>query len=274
MPDATKPRRHRYLLGDSARETARLRAQARLWDPVSRALFDRIGIARGARVLEIGPGAGSLHLELRRRVRGPVDAVEPSRVFAGRLRRRCRRDGLGEGRIWETTLQEAALPRRHYDLIFARWVFLFLPDHATHLRKLAGALRPGGTLALQDYHRGSLAMVPEPAHWASFVQADRRFFSRKRVDASVGTRLPALMKDAGFVVREVRPTIQAGAPGSPAWSWLTNYFFSVMGTPGGIRPFTPAQARRLRRAWAVAASVPTSLLIAPAVLDVVGTRRR
>ena len=32
-----------YVLGDHAREAARLRAQARLWDPVSHALFDRIG---------------------------------------------------------------------------------------------------------------------------------------------------------------------------------------------------------------------------------------
>ena len=73
---------YRYLLGDAAREAARLRAQARLWDPVSHALFDRIGISRGWRVLEIGPGQGSLHLELRRRVRAPVDAVERSPVFA------------------------------------------------------------------------------------------------------------------------------------------------------------------------------------------------
>ena len=48
--------RYRYLLGDSRREAARLRAQARLWDPVAVALFDRLGVRRGSRVLEVGPG--------------------------------------------------------------------------------------------------------------------------------------------------------------------------------------------------------------------------
>ena len=46
-----------YLLGDSATEASRLRAQARLWDPTAHALFDRLKIRRGATVLEIGPGA-------------------------------------------------------------------------------------------------------------------------------------------------------------------------------------------------------------------------
>jgi hypothetical protein len=34
----------------------------------------------------------------------------------------------------------SALPRAHYDVIFARWVFLFLPDPRAHVRQLAAAL--------------------------------------------------------------------------------------------------------------------------------------
>src|SRR5437868_8773299 len=103
------PGRYRYLLGDNRRESARLRAQARLWDPVSHALFDRLKIRRGSKVLEVGPGQGSLHLELRRRVRGPVDAVERSPVFASRLRAACRRDRFGDGRIRVSDLIDAPL---------------------------------------------------------------------------------------------------------------------------------------------------------------------
>ena len=77
-------RRYRYLLGDSRGEAARLRFQAKLWDPVSFALSDRLGVEPGWKVLEIGPGQGSLHMELRRRVKGPVDALERSAPFAAR----------------------------------------------------------------------------------------------------------------------------------------------------------------------------------------------
>lgn len=110
----------------------------------------------------MGPGQGSLHLELRRRVKGPVDAVEPSPVFAARLARACRRDRFGPGQVWETALINARLPRAAYDLIFVRWVFLFLPDPDAHLKTLVRALKPRGILAIQDYHRETLAMVPRP----------------------------------------------------------------------------------------------------------------
>jgi 16S rRNA A1518/A1519 N6-dimethyltransferase RsmA/KsgA/DIM1 with predicted DNA glycosylase/AP lyase activity len=83
--------RYRYLLGDSRREALRLQRQARLWDPTAHSLFDRLNIRHGWRVLEIGPGQGSLHMELRRRVQAPVDSVERSNTFTEALRHRCGR---------------------------------------------------------------------------------------------------------------------------------------------------------------------------------------
>lgn len=259
-----------YLLGDAAREAARLRAQARLWDPVSLALFDRLRVRRGWRVLELGPGQGSLHVALRQRVRGPVDVVEQSVAFASRLGTLVKRDGFGPGRVWETTLAESKLPRAHYDLIFARWVFLFLPDPQSHIRKLARALKPGGLLAIQDYHRETLALVPRPPEWYDFLLADRAFFAAHGGDVSIGGRLPDLYRHAGLDVVDTHVTIKTGRPNSPVWRWLTTYFMGVMDQMADYAPFSPDAAVRLRRAWKRAGRQRTSVLISPAVLDVVG----
>jgi SAM-dependent methyltransferase len=265
-------RTYRYLLGDAAREAARLRAQARLWDPVSLAMFERIGVSRGWKVLEIGPGQGSLHMALRRRVQGPVDAVERSAVFAARLRLLTRRDGFRIGQIWESDLLHAPLPRARYDLIFARWVFLFLPDPVAHLRKLVRALKPGGLLALQDYHRETLALVPRPAEWFDFLAADRAFFATEGGDVSIGGRLPDLYRRAGLETVDTSVTIKTGRPGSPVWQWLTTYFMGVMDQLGTFPPFSAAAAARLRRQWRAAERHRTSMLISPALLDVVGRK--
>jgi SAM-dependent methyltransferase len=269
----TKARSYKYLLGDTRREAARLRAQARLWDPVTLALFERIGIRRGSRVLEIGPGQGSLHLELRRRVGGAVDAIEPSAAFRARLHALARRDRRGPGRVWDTLLADAELPRDHYDVIFARWVFLFLPDPAAHVRKLAAALKPGGVLAIQDYCRETFLMVPTPREWRAFVAADEAFFATQGGDASIAGRLPSIYRDARLDVVDITPTVQTGHPGSPVWRWLTTYFLGVMDQLGTLPPFSPAQAKRLRRRWIAASADRTSLMIAPAVLDVVGRKK-
>jgi len=207
--------RYRYLLGDARRERARLRHQARVWDPTALALFDRLKIRRGWRVLEIGPGQGSLDAELRRRVRGPVDVVEPSPAFADGIRRLSKRDGLGDGHVWQCHLIDAPLPPNTYDLIFARWVFLFLPDPEAHIRKLAAALKPGGRLAIEDYSRWTLRMTPEPPEWENFLKADAAFFATQGGDANIGARLPQLY--AGWPPRGRRRR-SSSRPPSSTWS--------------------------------------------------------
>ena len=266
-------KRYSYLLGDKEQEAARLRAQARLWDPVSLALFDRIGVRKGWRILEIGPGQGSLHVELRRRAQRPVDAVERSAVFAADIERRCRRDGLGPGALWRTDLLGAPLPRASYDLIFARWVFLFLPNLRAHVRKLVRALKPGGRLVVQDYHRETMALVPRARDWEAFLEADRLFFASEGGDVSVGGQLPQLFRGAGLQLEGVEVTVKSGHPGSPVWDWLSTYFLDIMPRYTTYPPFGKAEARRLVRHWRKAGTDPTSLLIGPALLDVVGRKQ-
>jgi SAM-dependent methyltransferase len=271
---ATARRGYRYLLGDSRREATRLRAQAKLWDPIALALFDRLGVRPGWRVLEIGPGQGSLHLQLRRRACGPIDAVERSPAFAAQLAKLCARDRLGAGQMWQTDLLEAPLPRATYDLIFARWVFLFLPNPEAHLRKLVRALRPGGLLAIEDYHRETLTMVPRPPEWPAFLEADRRFFASQGGDVSIGGRLPELYRRVGLQLVEIVPTIKFARPGTSTWAWMSDYFLDVLDRYAAFSPFSPRAAARLRRRWLAAARDKRSLMIAPAVFDVVGRRPR
>jgi SAM-dependent methyltransferase len=239
---------------------------------VSHALFDRLGVRRGWRVLEIGPGQGSLHMELRRRVGGTVDAVERSPAFAARLERLTRRDGLGPSRIFLSDLIDTDLPARTYDLIFARWVFLFLPEPRAHLAHLARALKPGGLLALQDYHRDTFMLVPRPDDWDAFVAADRALFASQGGDVNIGVRLPALMQAAGLDVVSIEQTTRAGHPGSPTWNWVTGWVLSVLDRLQRSPALPPRQAARLRRQWLAAGRQRASLLVAPCVLDVVGRK--
>ena len=266
------PRTYTYLLGDSRAEAQRLRDQSKLWDPVSLALFDRLKIKRGWNVLEIGPGGGSLHKELRKRVHGPVDYVERSETFANALIKQNKRDGLGHGLLWNCNLLDASLPPNTYDLIFARWVFLFLPDPLAHIKLLAKALKPGGVIAIQDYHRDPLCMIPTPVEWPAFIKADMAFFASQGGDASIGAKLPALYRKAGLQVTDIHATIKTGNPGSPEWNWMSTYFEGVMDDLAKFKPFTPKMAASLKRQWRAAAGDPSSLLISPAVLDVVARK--
>lgn len=265
-------RKYNYLLGDSKVEAERLKRQSRVWDPIAHALFDRLGVKPGWKVLEVGPGRGSLHLELRRRVRGPIDAVERSPVFAETLAAACKRDRLGEGQRWTCDLMDAELPRGHYDLIFARWVFLFLPQPREHIRKLARALKPGGLLAIEDYHRETLALLPKLDHWDDFMIADRKFFASEGGDVSIASKLPGYFEEAGLKTIDIRPNFKTGNPGSDVWGWVSDYFLGILDRYAQHPPLTPEKTRAIRSQWLRAAKRPTSVLIGPTVVDVVGRK--
>jgi hypothetical protein len=151
-----------------------------------------------------------------------------------------------------------------------RWVFLFLPDPAAHVRKLAGALKPGGLLAIQDYHRETFAMAPRPPEWNRFLAADLAFFASQGGDASIGGRLPQMYRRAGLKVEDIGVTIKSGHPGSAVWKWLSTYSLGILDRYSKFPPFTRGDAYRLRRQWMAASRQKASLLIGPALLDVVG----
>lgn len=273
MPKSAKPR-FTYLLGDSPEESRRLERQALLWDPVAHALFDRLKIKPGARILEIGPGRGSLHLELRRRARRPIDAVERSLEFADGLKRLTEQDSFGPGIIHNCNLLDAEIPDHSYDLIFARWVFLFLPRPEAHLKKLVRALKPGGKLVLQDYHRETLAMIPRARHWEEFLAADRAFFAAEGGNASIADDLPALFRKVGLEKIQTSAHIKSGHPGEPTWNWLSDYFLGIFPRYQKIAPLNARKTQALTRDWKKNAKRADSLLIAPTLVDIIGTRPR
>ena len=68
-----------YILGHSAQELARLNAQARLVEPITRRFFQEAGIGAGMRVLDVGSGAGDVALLAAELVgsSGTVVGVDP-----------------------------------------------------------------------------------------------------------------------------------------------------------------------------------------------------
>jgi SAM-dependent methyltransferase len=144
-------------------------------------------------------------------------------------------------------LRDADLPSRHYDLIFARLVFLFFPNPVIHLRKLARVLKPGSVLAVQEYHRDSFVLIPKPDGWSRLIEAERAVYAATGADVNIGTRLPVL-REAGLRATEILPTIKVGGPCSAVWKWLSGYFLGIMYRYARLRPLDARRAQQIRRA--------------------------
>ncbi len=267
--------KYEYILGDSSYEVKRLAFQAKVWRSMTEGLFDRLGVGPGWKCLEVGPGTGTVLLPLAKRVRGRggrLDAVERSPRYVEYLRRKTRGAAYSHVRLLEGDLLDVPLEKNSYDLIFARWVFLFLPKVEEHLKHLARALKPGGLLAIEDYHRDPMAIYPRLPTWPLLVAADRAWFATQGGDLNIAGRLPALFRRAGLKTKEIVPHAKVGGPGSDVWKWAEAYFIGYLDQIAKFPPFTAKSAARFRREWLAAKRDPDALFISPMILDVVGQK--
>jgi 2-polyprenyl-3-methyl-5-hydroxy-6-metoxy-1,4-benzoquinol methylase len=114
-------------------------------------LIERLGIAPGAAVIDVGGGASSLADDLLDHGFTDVSVLDVSRAALAVVRQR-----LGSNAS-VSLLQEDLLtwkPQRRYDLWHDRAVFHFLVDQSdqeTYLRTLRAALRPAGFVIMATF---------------------------------------------------------------------------------------------------------------------------
>jgi len=94
------------------------------------------------RCLEVGAGAGGI----ARWLAGRCASVVATDLKPGRMAREARIRVLAHDIVTEP------VPDPPYDLIHARLLLMHLPQREHVLRKLAAALTPGGTLAVEDWY--------------------------------------------------------------------------------------------------------------------------
>jgi len=128
----------------------------------------------GAVAADVGAGPGYFTLRLARAV-GPSGAVFGLDVdprMTALLAERARAAGLAN--VTPVLAPEGdGLPPRPCDLILLVNAFHHFPDGPGYLARLAGALAPGGRLALVDFHEGDLPVGPPPEHRVTRAQIDR-----------------------------------------------------------------------------------------------------
>lgn len=170
-----------------------------IWTPRLQArAVDRLGVADGDRVLDLGCGTGATTAELRERT-SRVDAVDLSREQLARANRRA---DLADVRF---ALADAArLPYRDgtFDAVASVGAVLYWPAPAVALREAWRVTRPGGRLLLAGFNDRPLAFHPFAAATSAWFRAAFATYDRDRATE--------LCREAGY--RDVANRVTG-----PAW---------------------------------------------------------
>jgi SAM-dependent methyltransferase len=176
-----------------------LAAIAALFDPVTFRLIGATGITGGWRCWEVGAGGPTVSGWLADAV-GPTGSVVATDLDLSRF---------GEpphgvtAQVHDVTTDPP--PGAAFDLIHARLVLVHLPERTAVVTTLAGALRPGGWLVVEDADPAlqPLACVDERLPdevLANRIRAGFRMLLAERgADLAFGRTLPRLLRGVGLV---------------------------------------------------------------------------
>jgi len=160
---AAAPPRHRELF--PPQDLGLLEAPDRAaWQKPDQ-IMDALGIADGAKVADIGAGAGWFTTRLARRVgpNGVVYAQDVQRPMLDAIRRRVQREGLQNVR---TVLGEGSSPNLPPRVLDAVLVVDAYPEvqvlvRVTFLKNLALGLKPNGRIGIVNYKLGGGGPGPD-----------------------------------------------------------------------------------------------------------------
>jgi len=200
-----------YVFGGDGAELRRLVAQAAGLETEAASMLDAIPINPGWRVVDIGCGPVGILAMLSQRVgpSGAVVGVERERRFVDVAtddieRRRLSNVEIVCGDAFSTDFEEASFDFAHERLVLMN---LPQPEQQRLVSHMLALLKPGGTIALQDYDRVSCLCYPEHPSWTILLDAYSTAFRASGGNSSTGRALPWLLRSAG--ARNVQTKVQA-----------------------------------------------------------------
>jgi SAM-dependent methyltransferase len=265
-----------YLLGTHDEELARLGLQHRVWRPVVLDCWKNAGITIGKRVLDIGAGPGYAAMDLAELVgpSGQVVALERSAKFAAAAQEACRKCGLHQVRVHRLDLMEDAIAEDEFDFSWCRWVLCFVSDPALLVRKIAGALREGGTAVFHEYVDYATWSFLQPRSFHErFVEVVMESWRASGGEPDIGRELPALLRSSGFAIHSMTPHVFAITPEDEMWQWPASFIKSGTARMEELGQVDAVFAARLRDEFAAAENEPGTVMITPFVMEVIASLR-
>jgi ubiquinone/menaquinone biosynthesis C-methylase UbiE len=201
--------------------------------------FNRLSLPADSRVLELGPGAGRVAVELARRGHRVV-CVDPAEAMVRNTETRARTQAVGD-RV-ETLVADAhalPFPGQTFAAVVAVGVLPWLARPAAALAEVRRVLAPGGSVVLTSDNRARLTFVLDPRLNPLAVDA------AKRADALLVRRL-------GARSRRRRETLPRRYDNRSVDAMLVEAgLVKRTGTSVGFGPFSLLRRPALPAGWAV-----------------------
>lgn len=265
-----------YILGTHDEEILRLGLQHRVWRPKVLDAWKRAGITLGQTILDVGCGPGYASLELAEIVgpSGKIFSIDRSRRFLDALEAIRNQRSLQNISTFELDLDEGDLPSVQADGAWCRWVFAFVKRPHELLKRIGNSLKPGGVLVVHEYFDyGTWQFAPRSLEHAEFVRLVMESWRKTGGEPDIGLSLPGWLNELGFEIKALNPIIEIFPKTSYWWQWPKSFIDVGVRRLVDLGLITPDRARAIAVDFAAREAQPGTLMITPAVLEIIAVRR-
>jgi SAM-dependent methyltransferase len=273
----SEPRERDYVLGTYDEEIERLGLQHRVWRPRALDAWARAGFRQGQTLLDLGCGPGHASVDLAEIVgtAGRIVAVDRSRRFLDALGQNLQRRGIDNVDRHEQDLDDAQLPALQADGAWARWVFAFVTRPRDLLARVAQALKPGGVLVLHEYcDYRSWRLAPRSPEHEEFVSLVMEAWRATGGEPDIALALPSWLHEQGFEIRALRPIVEVVPPSSFVWQWPRAFIEVGLKRFVDLDRLSAERAREIWESFCAREARPETLMVTPAVLEIIASRGR
>jgi ubiquinone/menaquinone biosynthesis C-methylase UbiE len=187
-----------YVLRGGEQGAERLRLLAAVTWPTTQALLLRVGLRQGLHCLDVGCGNGAVALKMAEVV------GDTGRVVGVDADRRCLEVARHEANRTKSTVEfkDASVSElgelSSFDLAYARFLLTHLPDPNQALEQMTHAVKPEGTVVVEDIQFTGHFCYPACPAFERYVELYQEVVVRKGGDPNIGPRLPNMFLDAGL----------------------------------------------------------------------------
>lgn len=203
-----------YIIRGGLEGRERLRTLGRVVWPTTHALLMEVGLPPDARCLDVGCGGGDVTVALARMVPdGFVVGVDIDETVVETARQEAASAGITNVEFRVLDVTEPATGLAGYDVVYIRFLLTHLADPATALAGVREWVNPGGQLVVEDIDFSGHFCYPDSDAFRRYVELYAMVAEARDCDPNIGPRLPALVREAGFVAEHMHIVQPAGFSG-------------------------------------------------------------
>ena len=254
---AQKANRDRYGHNRDPEEYERLRKQAFMWQRASEEVLDGVGLQPGMSCLDVGAGPGAVMRLMADRVgaQGRVTGIEIDDTLGAKALADLRAQGGAGFELVTADVRELDQIRgAPFDLTYCRQFLMHMPDPVAVLEKMLNWTKPGGTVAVQEFDFGAIAVEPLCPPMAEFNRLFEGVFRGLGRNLRAGRQLPAQFEAAGLGLPDGTNAEAKFLPLSGIAQMLVGVYQGLFGSAVELGIADPARAEAFKADMAEAAA--------------------